>query len=235
MKKTLLSFCFLFAGLLLVAKEQARSKIITLEGDTINGTIKVPKAFFKNKLAGFAYVQLKVSFTDNSGAIKVYMPNSIQGFLIYCEDGSVEKFISAKGGYEVIDDAGISLSGNDKAFGKRGYGALFGIGTDQAFVHVIKDDQYLKHYAYYEEVATTTNAGTMPMTTSTLVTREVIRKGDGPFLILNARKKKRRAELIEMLGDCEKLNRLISAKKLDVYKGLEMIVKEYNNWYESNN
>lgn len=218
-----------------MAKEQAKAQLITLEGDTLSGTIKVPKSFFKDKWIGYAYVQQKVVFTNEVGLEKIYTPGQVHGFIIFSEDGSSEKFVSAAGGHEVIENRGLNWSGfNDKQFGGTGIEAITNNNYDVAFIRVVEENGFLKRYEYYEDQTKAVPTFDVAMAIPSLTVTHVIRKGDGPFLILNQLKKKRREELVSFLGDCTKLKNVLNAKKLDVFSDLGTIVMTYNHWYSNN-
>lgn len=245
MKKIIFVFLLTFTSLSLMAKKQARAEVITLEGDTLTGTIKVPKSFFKGKWGGYAYLQQKIVFTTETGMEKIYKPDQVQGFIILNDDGTSEKFISATGGHEEIEKKGLNWSGfNDKQFMGRGVEAVTLINYEAAFVRVIEEEGYLKRYEYYEDQSASVPfydptdpfdyiglAFKIVAPSLSLSPTHIIRKGNGPFLILNQLKKKRRQELVSFLGGCTKLKNVLNAKKLDVFNDLSTIIMTYNYWY----
>jgi hypothetical protein len=97
---------------------------------------------------------------------------------------------------------------------------------------VLNEQGHAKLYVFYEEdVQVFTGGGPAPVLTNSLNERFLIRKGNDAFIKLNPRNKRRKAQLIQLFGDCEKIKTFIEKPKQDTadLKILTALITSYNN------
>jgi hypothetical protein len=61
--------------------------------------------------------------------------------------------------------------------------------------------------------------------------RFLVRKGENPFIKLHSKSKRRKAQLLQEFGDCDKIKTVLDKPKLDTGEAqiLSAIVTSYNN------
>ncbi len=120
----------------------------------------------------------------------------------------------------------------ESKFRKPGMAARFNIGENEAFVRVLNEQGNAKLYVFYEEdVQELYGGGINPQFNQSLNERFLVRKGDGAFFKFNPKKKRRKAQLIQLFGDCEKIKTFLEKPKLDTsdIQILRALLATYNN------
>jgi len=217
----------------LFGKEKLKALVFGLANDTIAGEIKVKNAFDRGKNTldylknySYSYLQFSIEFTSADGKDITFKPGQINGFLIWTSDSTYEKYVS------VNLSAGSSKEAAESQFRRPGMAARFDIGENEAFVRVLTDQGYAKLYVFYEEeVQEFAGGGPAPVLTNSLNERFVLRKGNDPYIKLNPKNKRRKAQLMQLFGECEKLKTFLEKPKQNTasLKILSAIVITYNN------
>ncbi len=209
----------------LFGKEKLPAMILGLKNDTLHGEIKVKNNFDNGRNRAFAYLQFSIEFTQKEGQTKEFKPGQITGFLVWTSDTTFEKYVSARLGYTA------SVNEEEASFRRPGMAARFDVSENEAFVRVLEDTGEAKLYAFYEEDVLVSNQGGMPPTMyNSLNDRFLVRKGDGPFIKLNSKSKRKKVQLLELYGDCAKIKAILDKPKLDTGNDqiLRAIVTGYN-------
>ncbi len=217
----------------LFGKEKLKALVFGLANDTLQGEIKVKNAFDNGentfdylKNYAYSYLQFSIEFTSIDGQDKVFKPGQIKGFLIWTRDSTFEKYVS------VNLNAGFPVEEAESKFRKPGMAARFNIGENEAFVRVLNEQGNAKLYVFYEEdVQELYGGGINPQFNQSLNERFLVRKGDSAFFKLNPKKKRRKAQLIQLFGDCEKIKTFLEKPKLDTsdIQILRALLATYNN------
>lgn len=229
-KSTLCVFVFTIAFLTLASplsgKENLPAMVFGLNNDTLLGEIKVKNAFDRGNHQAYSYLQFSIVFTPKDGQTQSLKPTQIKGFLIWTSDSSFEKYVSAR------LDSGTGLAEEESKFGRPGFAARLGEVENEAFVRVLSEQGNAKLYAFYEEdVLTYSNGGIPPTYYNSLNERFLVRKGNGKFIKLNSKSKRRKAQLLEAFGDCAKIKTVLEKPKLDTGASqiLVAIIERYNS------
>lgn len=234
MKSIALTLAILAFGLSpLFGKEKLKALVFGLANDTLQGEIKVKNAFdnHKNSLDyiknyAYSYLQFSIEFSSIDGKEMVFKPGQIHGFLVWTSDSTFEKYVS------VNLSAGFPVEEAESKFRRPGMAARFDIGENEAFVRVLNEQGHAKLYVFYEEdVQEFAGGGPAPVLTNSLNERFLIRKGKDAYIKLNPKNKRRKAQLIQLFGDCEKIKTFLEKPKQDTadFKILNALITSYNN------
>lgn len=228
MKNLFFAISLFVFGQPLFAKDRLPAAILTLKNDTLRGEIKVPNGFAKGRGRSQADVQYSIDFYDVNGQKTEFTPDQIAGFLIWTADSVFEKFVPAQLGLSKDE-----LFEKEQFFGKMGLEARFASPEKLAFVHVLHESGGLQLFDFYgESVLNYTNGGLPGPTYNSLVQSFLVKKGDGIFLKLSEKEKKRRKQIAALTADCEKVRGILEKQKLNVMDEniLKSVVASYSSF-----